>query len=121
MTSLQLLASAIFAAIFITVFASIYINYRAGAELDAFERGAEDLANRIRSLATQDAGAMDQFTLLVPKNCVLQFENQNLVAVVGSNTKYHDVGVKVIGPTITDQKVTLDLERTENGVVVSIG
>ena len=121
MTSLQLLASVIFAAIFATIFASLYINYRASVELNAFERGAEDLADRIRSLAYQDEGTINQFAIVVPKNCELRFENQNVVAVIGTNTRYHDIGVEVIGPTITNQKVTLTLKRTEYGVVISIG
>ncbi len=121
MTSLQLLASTIFAAIFVTIFASIYINYQAGAELNEFEQGAEDLANRIRLLADQDEGAMDQFTIVVPQNCELRFENQNVVAVIGATTKYHDVGVEIIGPMITNQEAALELERTKNGVVIAIG
>ena len=121
MTSLQLLVSVIFAAIFVTVFASIYINYRAGAELDAFERGVEDLANRIRLLANQDTGAVDYFgSMNIPKNCELRFQGKNVIAVVGDSQKSYSTGITVSGPTLSGWSGQLKLERMENDIKVSI-
>ena len=122
MTSLQLLASVIFAAIFATVFSSLYISYRAGAELDAFERGVEDLANRIRLLANQDTGAVDYFgSMNIPKNCELRFQDKNVIAVVRGSQKSYSTGITVSGPTLSGWSGQLKLERMENNIKVSIG
>ena len=67
-------------------------------------------------------GTKEFFDINVPPDCELRFADNSVVAVVDGNPENHNVGVKVVVPydsAITNGKVTLTLERVENGVMVS--
>jgi len=119
MVAFKQLAGVIFAVIFMSIVGAIYVGYSRGSAKSEFERRAQGLADQIDILASKDVGTKELFEIDVPPGCELQFENNNIVVVVDGNPENHNVGIKVIGSTITNRKVTLTLERTENGVMVS--
>ena len=117
--ALKQLAGVIFAAMFLSIAGAVYLNYVRGSAKSDFEREAQNLAERIDILAGKDEGTKEFFEINVPPGCELRFEDNSVVAVVDDQTKIHNVVVNVVGSTITDKKVTLTLERVENGVTVS--
>ena len=120
MVALRILASVIFTAIFLSIFASLYIQYQSGSAEANFRRQAEQLAQQARLLADQASGASFPFDIEVPLNCELRFEENSVVIVIGQVQENFDANIAISGPTLNDQKVKLMLERTENGVRVSV-
>ena len=118
--ALRTLASVIFAAIFLSIFATIYLQYQSGSAEANFRRQAEQLAQQINLLADQDTGASLPFDIVVPSNCELRFGENSVVIVIGQVQENFDAGIAVSGPTLSGQQVRLTLERTENGVAVSV-
>lgn len=121
MVAFRLLAGIIFAAIFCTMFVGMYGTYREENAKLVSRREAEELAKRIKTLADQDSGTRTFFTITVPSNCELRFENRALVVIIDKNVGTHDVGVQVTGPSISGRQAKLTLERTGEGVIVSGG
>jgi len=127
MVAFKQLAGVIFAVIFMSIVGAIYVSYSRGSAKSDFERKAQELAERIDILAGKDLGTKEFFDINVPPDCELRFEDNSVVAVVDGNPENHNVGVKVgvkvgeniIDLTITNGKVTLTLERVENGVMIS--
>ena len=119
MVAFKQLAGVIFAVIFMSIVGAIYVSYSRGSAKSDFERKAQELAERIDILAGKDLGTKEFFDINVPPDCELQFEDNSVVAVVDGNPENHNVRVKVVGSAITNGKVTLTLERVENGVMVS--
>jgi hypothetical protein len=115
------LAGVIFAVIFMAIVGAIYVSYNRGSAKSDFEHKAQELAERIDILAGKDLGTKEFFDINVPPDCELRFEDNSIVAVVDGNPENYNVGVKVTynGFAITDMKVTLTLERVENGVTIS--
>jgi len=112
------LAGVIFAVIFMSIVGAIYVSYSRGSAKSDFERRAQGLADQIDILAGKDLGTKEFFDINVPPDCQLQFDN-NSVVVVDDQRKTHDVEINVTGSMITNRKVTLTLERVENGVIIS--
>jgi len=121
------LAGVIFAVIFMSIVGAIYVSYSRGSAKSEFERKAQDLAGQIDVLASKDVGTKEQFEINVPPDCELRFWDNSVVAVVDGNPENHNVRVRVgmkvgeniIHLIITTGKVTLTLERVENGVTIS--
>ncbi len=120
MVALRTLASVIFAAIFLSIFASLYLQYQSGSAEANFRRQAEQLAQQINLLSEQDPGAQVLFDIVVPSNCELRFEENSVVIVIGGVQENFDAGITISGPTLSGQQVGLTLQRTENGVAVSV-
>ena len=120
MVALKQLAGVIFAAMFLSIVGAIYVGYSRGSAKSEFERKAQDLAGRIDILANKDVGTKEQFEINVPPDCELRFWDRSIIVFVdGRNTENHNVVQNVFGENITNRNVTLMLERTENGVIVS--
>jgi hypothetical protein len=127
MVAFKQLSGVIFAAIFLSIVGAIYLGYSRGSAKSEFERRAQELAEQINILAEKDMGTKEFFTINVPADCELRFEDNSVVAIVDGNLENHGVRVKVgvkVGENIIDLKITsrnvvLTLERTKNGVSVS--
>jgi hypothetical protein len=113
------LAGVVFAVIFLSIVGTIYVSYSRGSAKSDFERDAESLAQQIRLLVDYSENTTWIFNIDVPADCELQFENKSVVAIIDNVHKYHDVGISVVGPTISGRKIGLTLERRENEVRVS--
>jgi len=120
MVALRTIASVIFAAIFLSIFASLYLQYQSGSAEANFRRQAEQLAQQVRLLADQDMGASFLFDIVVPSNCELRFEENSVVIVIGEVQENFDAGIAVSGPALSGEQIRLMIERTENGVVISV-
>jgi len=120
MVALKTLASVIFATIFLSIFAALYLQYQSGSTEAVFKCQAEQLAHQIKLLADQDAGASFIFDILVPPNCELRFEENLVTTVVGQTQENFDAGIAVSGPMLSGQQARLTLKRTEDGVMVSV-
>ena len=120
MVALRTLASVIFATIFLSIFAALYLQYQSGSAEAVFRHQAEQLAQQVKLLADQDAGASLPFDIVVPPNCELRFEENLVVIVIGQAQENFDAGVAVSGQTLSGQQARLTLKRTENGVTVSV-
>lgn len=120
MVALRTLASVIFATIFLSIFAALYLQYQSGSAETVFRQQAEQLAQQVKLLADQDAGASFLFDIVVPQNCELRFEENLVVIVVGQTQENLDAGVAVSGPTLSGQQARLALQRTEDGVIASV-
>ena len=119
MGALSYIAAVIFAVFFIGVGFALYSEYQRGAAERDFVYRAGLLAERIDALGAQSSGAVDYFGISIPSNCELRFTDNVVTAVVGEHLENFRVGFPVSGPTFTNQKLNLKLERTENGVDVS--
>lgn len=120
MVALRTLASVIFAAIFLSIFASLYLQYQSGSTEANFRRGGEQLAQQINLIADQDVGASLTFDIAVPLNCELRFEENSVIIVIGEVQENFDAGVAVSGPALSGQQIRLTIERAENEVVISV-
>lgn len=118
MVALRLLASVVFATIATSSFIVMLGMYRDGSSELRFSSEVEELAGVIRTLADQDRGAKVLFTITVPPNCELRFENYAIVVIIRGSTKVYQVGVPIFGSPIDGGRVTLVLERTDEGVKV---
>jgi len=116
-----LLAGIIFATIFFVLFVDVYSTYRDENAKLVFRREAGELAKRIKTLASQDPGTRVFFTITVPSNCELHFENRAIIVIIDKNVMTHDVGVQVTGLSISGRQAWLTLERTSEGVTISGG
>lgn len=119
MPALRLLASVIFASIFCAMFVALYSTYSLESAEAKFDREAGQLAELIETLADQDPGSTMQFTITVPSNCQLRFENTFVVAEIGDEVEHYDTSVALTGPSFGGGRVKLTLERTSEGVEIS--
>ena len=119
MVAFKMLASVIFASIFLTAVGAIYVNYGRGAELSDFERDAEELAGRIGALAKKDVGTIEFFEINVPAGCELRFQDNQVLALVEGQQKAHDAGITITGPEFVAGRITLRVERVSGGVEVN--
>jgi hypothetical protein len=119
MGTLNYIAYVIFAVLFISIAIAVYVQYQQGAAEQDFRLKAEGLAGEIEQLGNMSAGSVQNFEISVPQNCELRFTDNTVVIVIGSWSDNFPVGIPVSGPTFSDQKLSLRLERTGNGVNVS--
>lgn len=114
-----MLASVVFASIFCGTFVVLYSIYRSENAEAKFEREAGQLAELIRTLRDQDPGSTMLFTIDVPLNCQLRFENTFVVISIGGENRSFNTFASLSGPSFSDQRVELTLRRTSEGVEVS--
>ena len=119
MGAINYIAYVIFAVLFVSIAFAIYIQYQQGAAEQEFGLKAEELSERIEALGNQSAGTVDYFDISVPPNCELRFADNAVVISIGSGSDNFSVGLPVSGPTFSNQRLNLRLERTGNGVNVS--
>jgi len=108
----------VLASIFCAIFVALYNTYRAESSEAKFEREAGQLAELIQTLSDQDPGSTISFTITIPKNCQLGFENTFIVVEVGGEIKRFDTSVTLTGPSFSGGRVELTLERTSEGVEI---
>jgi len=119
MVALKLLASVVFASIFCGIFVVIFNTYRSESAEAKFERDAGQLAELIETLRDQDPGSTIPFTITVPLNCQLRFENTFVVISIGGENRGFDTFVSLSGPSFSGGRAELTLRRTSGGVEVS--
>jgi len=119
MGALNYIAYVIFAVLFISIALAMYVQYQQGAAEQDFKLKAEGLAEEIEQLGNMSAGFVRNFEISVPLNCELRFIDNTVVILIGSWSDNFSVGIPVSGPTFSDQRLSLRLERTGNGVNVS--
>ncbi len=121
MGAMNYIAYVIFAVLFLSIGFAIYVQYQQGAAEQDFKHKAEMLAERIEALGSQGTGAVDYFDISVPENCELRFDSLDnaVVIMIGGWSDNFSVGIHVSGPIFSNQRLSLRLERTESGVVVS--
>jgi len=120
MGALDYIGYVIAAALFISIVASIYLQYTRGVEEQQFMAGAEELAERLRGLASQTPGTVWYYQVKVPSWGELRFEQDMVVVIIENRSENFPAGIFVSGPTIRDAEVNLMLERTENGIEVKV-
>lgn len=119
MPALKLLASVVFASIFCGIFIALYSTYHSESAEAKFEREAGQLAELIKALKDQDPGSATLFTIDVPQDCQLKFENTSVVISIGGENRSFNTFVSLIGPSFSGGRVQLTLRRTSEGVEVS--
>jgi hypothetical protein len=119
MGTLNYIAYVIFAVLFVSIAIAIYAQYQQGAAEQDFKVKAEELAGNIEQLGNMSTGSVQNFEISVPRNCELRFTDNTVFILIGSWSDNFPVGIPVSGPIFSDQKLSLRLERTENGVNVS--
>jgi arginine utilization protein RocB len=119
MESLDYLAMAILAAIFIGLGFTLYYNYQRGAAEREFEATAQLLADRIKAMAQQDVGTTEYLEIFVPASCELSFFDNMVSIRIGSSSRNFPVGISVSGSVPSGQKVKLLLQRLDGGIHVS--
>lgn len=119
MPALKLLAGVIFATIFCGIFVVLYITYHSQSVEAKFERDADQLAELIRTLRDRDPGSTMLFTIEVPRDCLLKFENTSVAISVGGENRSFDTFVSLSGPSLSGGRVELTLRRTSEGVELS--
>ena len=119
MPALKLLASVILASIFCATFVVLYTTYRSESAEAKFKREADQLAELIMALADQDPGSTMLFTIDVPSNCQLRFEDNFVVTLIEDEIERRDTSTALTGPSFSGRRVELTLRRTSEGVEVS--
>jgi len=119
MVALKLLASVVFASIFCATFVVLYSIYSSESAEAKFERDAGQLAGLIETLRDQDSGSTIPFTITVPLNCQLRFENTFVVISIGGENRNFNTFVSLSGPPFSGGQVELTLRRTSGGVEIS--
>lgn len=118
-TALKLLAGVVLASIFIGFFVTMWSKYYEGAKTTEFRRDAEEMADIIKSLGSQDPSAQNPYDIVVPEACELRFENSSVVADTGSDHSY-ETGVDLIGGDLPPGEYHLLLRRTGEGVEITV-
>ena len=114
-----MLASVVFASIFCATFVVLYSIYSSESAEAKFERDAGQLAGLIETLRDQDSGSTIPFTITVPLNCQLRFENTFVVISIGGENRNFNTFVSLSGPPFSGGQVELTLRRTSGGVEIS--
>jgi hypothetical protein len=109
--ALKLLAGVIFAAIFCGIFVVLFNTYHTQSAEAKFEQDAEQLAGLIRTLRDMDPGSTMPFTIEVPQDCWLKFENSSVVISVGGENRSFDTFVSLSGLSFSGERVVLTLRR----------
>jgi hypothetical protein len=117
--ALKLLAGVIFATIFCGIFVVLYTTYHSQSAEAKFERDADQLAGLIRTLKDRDPGSTMLFTIDVPQDCLLKFENTSVLISVGGENRTFNTFVNLSGPSFSDERVELTLLRTSEEVELS--
>jgi hypothetical protein len=117
--ALKLLASVIFATIFCGIFVVLYNTYHTQSAEAKFGREADQLAGLIRTLKDEDPGSTTLFTIEVPQDCWLKFENTFVAISIGGENKSFNTFVSLSGPSFSDERVELTLRRTSEEVELS--
>jgi len=117
--ALKLLAGVIFATIFCSIFVVLYTTYHTQSAEAKFERDADQLAGLIRTLKDRDPGSTMRFTIEVPQDCWLKFENTFVVISVGGENRSFNTFVSLSGPSFSGERVGLTLRRTSEEVELS--
>jgi hypothetical protein len=122
MGTINYIAYVIFAVLFLSIALAMYAQYQQGAAEQDFRSKAEGLAVEIGQLGNMSVGSVQNFDISVPQNCELHFvENENIVGIViGSWSENFPVGIPVSGPHLSNQRLSLRLERMDNEVTVSV-
>jgi len=119
MGALNYLAMVVLAVIFIGLGFTLYSQYQAGAAEREFEAKVEILAERINAMSAQDSGSTDYLEIYVPPNCELGFYDSKIFIMIGSSSREISLNLPVSGPTLSDQQLSLMVQRSENGVILS--
>ena len=119
MPALKLLASVIFATIFCGIFVVLYTTYHSQSAEAKFERDADQLAGLIRTLKDRDPGSTMLFTIDVPQDCLLKFENTSVLISIGGGNRSYNTFVNLSGPSFSGEQVELTLRRTSEEVELS--
>lgn len=119
MGTLNYIAYVIFAVLFISIGFAIYTQYQQGAAEQEFRLKAEELAGQINEVGNMSVGSSLNFEIYVPPNCELRFMDNAVVIGIGGWSNNFPADVPVSGPSFTNQKLNLKLERTDNGVDVT--
>jgi hypothetical protein len=119
LAALKLLAGVIFAAIFCGIFVVLFNTYHTQSAEAKFERDANLLAGLIRDLKDMGPGSTMSFTIEVPQDCWLKFENTSVVISVGGDSSSFDTFVSLSGPSFSGERVVLTLRRTLGEVQLS--
>jgi hypothetical protein len=121
MTSIQILVGVIFAAVFLAIFVGLYTTYLKGSEETKFREKAEELAEIITLLGGKASGTQHPFTLKVPDNCKLWFQDNRVMIAIEESTENFNTGVNLSGEELGPGQVTLLIKRVEGGVEVHVG
>ncbi len=119
MGALSYLAMVVMAVIFLGLAFTVYSQYQTGAAEREFEAQAEVLAERVNAMSAQSPGSTDYLQILVPPNCELSFADSQIDLKVGSSSRTISVDLPISGPTFSDIRLNLMIQRTETGVSVS--
>jgi hypothetical protein len=119
MTAINYIAYVAFAVIFISVGFTIYIQYQQGEAERLFLTNAGELADIVNTVAAQDVGTSQIFSITVPGNSQLIFENDRVVAKIGGRLENFAVGTTLSGSTLDGGIFQLTVTRTQAGVDVS--
>jgi len=126
MGTLNYIAYAVFAIIFIGIAFTIYAHYQQGAAEQDFLNNAQNLSNQIKNLALQDIGSSTPFSIKIPGGCNLSFENGSVLATVSGHTENFYTGVveNVVPSWSTslsgERTYYFELSRVQEGVNVSV-
>jgi len=119
MGALNYLAMAILAVIFIGLGFTLYSEYQQGAAEREFGAKAELLAERVKTMASQDLGSTDYLEIYVPANCELRSSGSTIFVRIGNSSENIPVGIPINDSVFSDQKLNLMIQRSENGVILS--
>jgi len=119
MGTINYIAYVIFAVLFLSITIAMYAQYQQGAAEQEFRSKAEELSERIKALGNQSPGTVDYFDISVPNNCRLSFSDNKVIIEIGSWDNYFRVYIPVSGENFSNRKLSLMLERTDNGVTLS--
>ncbi len=121
MSALNYLAMVVLAVLFLGLSFTLYSQYQTGAAEREFEAQAELLAERVNAMSAQSPGSTDYLEIDVPPNCELSFSDSQIALKIGASSRNIIVDLPISGPTFSDQKLNLIIQRTETGVNVSAG
>lgn len=118
-TALKLLAGIVLASLFMGIFVGVKGKYDRSREITQFKNSAKEMASKIELLGEQEPPAQVPYEIVIPEECQIKFENENVIAVITNTPNSYPTGIKIIGENLSPGSHNLKLLRTSEGVEIS--
>ncbi len=119
MVAIKFIAYVAFGVIFLGMSFTMISQYQQGAAERAFLDQAKQLAVLANTVGGQDVGASQILSMTIPNNAQLNFQDNVILAIVGSGGENFQTGFSLSGATLGAGSYQLRITRTQSGVDIS--
>jgi hypothetical protein len=115
MAALKLIAYVAFGVLFLSISFTLYSQYQ---QVEAERRFLDQVHELVRRVNLVGFLAPEPFSITIPRNCQLLFENDFIVARIGERSENFPVEVPVSGPELGEGSFQLELSENQGMVFI---